>query len=117
MFPPALTISSECLSSTACPAGPGLRGSKSRTLGGQRAHSGLQVTLSVGVGKGSVSFLFKQQSNFLGSEGISLLTPSHLASYQISDPIQAWSWLEQGEWAEAGLAGPADRQVCRLPGL
>ena len=49
-----------------------------------------------------LSFPVKQQYNFLGSECISVLTPSRLASDQISNLIQVWSWLEQGERAGEG---------------
>lgn len=45
----------------------------------------------------------KQQCNFLEGECISLLTVSHLACYQISNPIQVWSWLEQAECIGEGL--------------
>lgn len=59
----------------------------------------------------------KQQCNFLEGECISLLTLSHLACYQISNPIQVWSWLEQAECIGEGLGGTllVDRFVAGAP--
>lgn len=76
-------------------------------LGGQRVHQDSKL-----LNEGGGVFLFKQQCSFLGSKCISLLTPSLLASYQISNPIQVWSWLERGGWA-GGWGEPSDQQVGR----